>query len=130
MSCETRLGCRITHAQIQRIQYKLPFTLSNKKIELFKHMQSLGLCNTISIYSLAMAMYNMHACLCTLLYQSRLFTIQLLSIWSRYRPYSLIALLNAVHTVHEVSQCYFFHSHFYCAAWWWWIQIYSHYVPY
>ena len=38
--------CRVIHTYIQRIHYKLPFTLSNK-VELFELMQSPGLRNAI-----------------------------------------------------------------------------------
>ena len=47
MGHEIRWKYRITHTYIQRIHYKLPFTLSNK-IELLERMRSFGLRNAIS----------------------------------------------------------------------------------
>ena len=90
--------CRVTRAYIQRIQYRLPFTLSNK-IKLFKRMQSLDLtqCHILMwlyiyiawlrLWPYNMAMYSMHVhahnCLTTL-YRLHLLTVQLLGIWSRF----------------------------------------------
>ena len=50
MGRENCLKYRITHKYIQRIHFKLPFTLSNK-IELFERIRSLGLRNAISTCS-------------------------------------------------------------------------------